>query len=92
MSAELLRKELIGEVVDIDDPKRFGRVRVAITNLTDDIPIENLPFYWVDTGVKANNQGGVIPELNSWVLVKFENTIYDGKVIQTLTSKPAIQT
>lgn len=90
MSYDLLQhKRVIGKVVDISDPEEFGRVKVMIPDMTDELPFEDLPFYWVETGVKANNQGGVIPELETWVEVEFMGSIYDGKVMATLTSKPA---
>jgi hypothetical protein len=74
---DLLSTTWIGEVVDIEDPLKIGRVKIKVYGKFDTIPTEDMP--WAYPG--NNNSGGSpsgggffsVPKLGSVVSVKFDN-------------------
>jgi len=86
---ETLDGYFIGKVIDSWDKNEQFRVRVSIEGLTDKIPKDKLPWYLVlSTSGNTYNQHGSIPPIGSYVLVKFEDDIYTGYVISTLSNQP----
>lgn len=67
----------LGEVVDIDDPNRNGRIRVRVYGKFDQIPTSDIP--WAHPGnnfTGGSSSGGgffSVPKLGSIVSVKFDN-------------------
>lgn len=73
---DLLSTSWIGEVVDIEDPLKIGRIKVKVYGKFDTIPTEDIP--WAYPG--NNNSGGSpsgggyfsVPKLGSVVSIKFD--------------------
>lgn len=75
---DLLDKQFIGIVVDIDDPRKEGRAKVRVASIYDEIPVEDIPWAFPkNRGTffgQAGKGGNVsIPKLNSVVGVIFNN-------------------
>lgn len=75
---DLLDKQFLGIVVDIDDPRKEGRAKVRVASLYDEIPVEDIPWAFPKnrgtTFGQAGKGGSVsIPKLNSVVAVVFDN-------------------
>ena len=75
---DLLDKQFLGIVVDIEDPKKEGRARVRVASLYDEIPVEDIPWAFPKnrgTSFGQDGKGGSvsIPKLNSVVAVVFDN-------------------
>jgi len=75
---DLLDKQFLGIVVDIDDPKKEGRARVRVASLYDEIPVEDIPWAFPKNRGTSFGQAGKggsvsIPKLNSVVAVVFDN-------------------
>lgn len=74
---DLTDSSWLGEVVDIDDPNKNGRVRVRVYGKFDLIPTEDIP--WAHPGnnfTGGSSSGGgffSVPKLGSIVSVKFDN-------------------
>lgn len=85
-SQNLLERQVIGRVVDDKDPDMRGRVRVAIPNITDKIPVECLPWYNHQADVRSINEANMpmIPKVGTDVMVVFlSDDIYTGMYIST---------
>ena len=75
---DLLDKQFLGIVVDIDDPRKEGRARVRVASIYDEIPVEDIPWAFPKNRGTSFGQGGKggsvsIPKLNSVVAVVFDN-------------------
>jgi len=69
----------LGEVVDINDPRKEGRARVKVFGLFDAIENENLPWCDQVSGVSFGRQGSgaiSIPKLGAIVTVQFDGQNY----------------
>lgn len=78
----LSNKYFIGTVMQNNDPKSKGRIRVAIDGMTDKIDVKTLPWYAIINTAGGNNNSSIaVPSVNSRVLVSFlEGDIYNGLV------------
>ena len=86
--SKILELPKVGLVVDNNDPETYGRIKVSIPDLTDKIPVEDLPWYPVIQNSQNNNQMK-IPEIGSWVIIEFPDlSIYNGLVKGILPAKP----
>jgi len=84
----ILERPKIGQVVDASDPENYQRIKVAIPNVTEGVPVEELPWYPCLV-TSSNNNSTIVPDLGSFVLVKFPNgDIYNGIVEGFLGSAP----
>jgi hypothetical protein len=67
----------LGEVVDIADPLKIGRIKVKVFGKFDQIPTEDIPWAYPgnnSTGSSATGGGFFsVPKLKSMVSVKFDN-------------------
>ena len=75
---DLLDKQFLGIIVDIEDPRKEGRAKVRVASIYDEIPVEDIPWAFPkNRGTvfgKAGKGGAVsIPKLNSVVAVVFDN-------------------
>jgi hypothetical protein len=75
---DLLDKQFLGIVVDIEDPKKEGRAKVRVASLYDEIPVEDIPWAFPKNRGTSFGQAGKggsvsIPKLNSVVAVVFDN-------------------
>ena len=69
----------LGEIVDINDPRKEGRARIKVFGLFDTIEVEDIP--WADqiSGLSfgKNGSGGItIPRLGAVVAVEFDGQNY----------------
>ena len=66
---------LRGIVVDNNDPKKLGRLKVRIQSAYGDQPIENLPWAWpcFGYGGMSGMCAFAVPEVNAGVWVMFQN-------------------
>jgi len=87
---DLLSRLWIGKVVNNNDPKKLGRIKVQIPPLFQGIPTDKLP--WISPvrpillGGKSDTSSFSIPELNSYVIVKFEKSIYNAYYLGEIQS------
>lgn len=75
---DLLDKQFLGIIVDINDPRKEGRARVRVASIYDEIPVEDIPWAFPKNRGTVFGQGGKggsvsIPKLNSVVGVVFDN-------------------
>lgn len=75
---DLLDKQFIGIVVDIDDPRKEGRAKVRVASIYDEIPVEDIPWAFPKNRGTVFGQAGKggnvsVPKLNSVVGVIFNN-------------------
>jgi hypothetical protein len=66
----------LGEVVDIADPLKVGRVKVKVFGKFDQIPTEDIPWAYPGNNITGGSPSGgsffSVPKLNSIVSVKFD--------------------
>jgi hypothetical protein len=92
---DLLEKIWIGKVVDNNDPRKLGRIKVMIDSLFGGISINHLP--WVSPiksvllGSNSSTSHFSVPEIGTFVIVKFEKTVYNGYYIGEIQSLPTHQ-
>ena len=79
-----------GTVKDNADPLHANRIKVALDNVTDQIPVEDLPWYVIAVPpFNGSNAQNDIPKIDSRVLVYFEEEdIMNGKVVESISSIP----
>lgn len=75
---DLIDKQFLGVIEDINDPRREGRARVRVAVLHDEIPTGDIPWaYPKNKGMVFGKEGGAgsisIPKVGSIVAVKFDN-------------------
>lgn len=67
----------IGEVVDIADPLKIGRVKIKVFGKFDQIPTEHIPWAYPANNMTAGSGTGggffSVPKLKSLVAVRFDN-------------------
>jgi hypothetical protein len=67
----------LGEVVDIEDPLKIGRIRIKVFGKFDEIPTEDIPWAYPANNVTAGSDSGggffSVPKLGSIVSVRFDN-------------------
>ena len=66
---------LRGIVVDNNDPKKLGRIKVRIQSAYGDQPVDNLPWAWpcLNYGGMPGMHNYAVPEINAGVWVIFQN-------------------
>lgn len=66
----------IGRVVDNNDPKKEGRIKVSVFSLFDNLESENIPWAYPSTNITGGSYSGggflSIPKIGSTVRVQFE--------------------
>jgi hypothetical protein len=74
---DLVGTSWIGEVVDIEDPQKVGRIRVKVYGKFDDLEKESIPWAYPGTNNTAGSASGggfhSVPKLGSIVSIKFDN-------------------
>lgn len=74
---DLLNTTWLGEVIDIEDPQKVGRIRVKVYGKFDELEKESIPWAYPgnNTTGGSNTGGGFhsVPKLGSIVSVKFDN-------------------
>jgi hypothetical protein len=74
---DLMGTSWIGEVVDVEDPQKIGRIRVKVYGKFDDIPTESIPWAYPgnnhSSGSKTGGSFFSVPKVGSLVSVKFDN-------------------
>ena len=74
---DLMNTSWIGEVVDIEDPQKIGRVRVKVYGKFDEIPDTDIPWaYPGNIQFSGSDSGGSsfsVPKKGSIVSVKFDS-------------------
>jgi hypothetical protein len=74
---DLVGTSWIGEVVDIEDPQKVGRIRVKVYGKFDDLEKESIPWAYPGTSNTAGSSSGggfhSVPKLGSIVSIKFDN-------------------
>lgn len=67
----------IGEVVDIEDPLKIGRVKIKVFGKFDQIPTEHIPWAYPANNTTAGSATGggffSVPKKGSLVAVRFDN-------------------
>jgi hypothetical protein len=73
---DLLATSWLGEVMDVEDPQKMGRVKVKVFGKLDEIPTEDIPWAYPGnnhTGGSATGGGFIsVPKKGSLVSVKFD--------------------
>lgn len=66
----------LGEVVDIADPLKVGRIKVKVFGKFDQIPTEDIPWAYPGNNISSGSPSGgsffSVPKLNSIVSIKFD--------------------
>jgi hypothetical protein len=67
----------LGEVVDIADPLKIGRIKVKVYGKFDQIPTEHIPWAYPANNTTAGSATGggffSVPKLKSLVAIRFDN-------------------
>jgi hypothetical protein len=67
----------LGEVVDIEDPQKIGRIKIKVFGKFDQIPTEDIPWAYPANNMTAGSPSGggffSVPKLGSIVSVRFDN-------------------
>ena len=67
----------LGEVVDIADPLKIGRIKVKVYGKFDQIPTEHIPWAYPANNITAGSATGggffSVPKLKSLVAIRFDN-------------------
>lgn len=64
----------VGQVLDNNDPLKWGRCKVRVHGLHDDIPNEDLPWATPEFALPIGPKGSwIIPEVGTIVYVKFDD-------------------
>jgi len=72
MTREQLRNiEIPGEVVDVEDPFKKGRVRIKVTSVYDKLENDDIP--WASPLKEPNGKSFIKPEIGQIVNVRFED-------------------
>ena len=81
-----------GVVVENNDPKKAGRIKVNVFGVFDNIPVDNIPWAIMADpfmGGLGDNGSSFIPEIDSHVFVFFENGDHEEPVY--FAGAPAIK-
>jgi hypothetical protein len=77
VSDDLASTSWLGEIVDIKDPQKIGRVKIRVFGKFDLIPIEDIPWAYPANNMTAGSSSGggffSVPKLGSIVSVRFDN-------------------
>lgn len=80
-------EDYIGVIEDNNDPLKYGRCRIRVHGLYDDIPTEELPWATPKNNIAFGKKSSfIVPEIGSVVDVRFEDgdmyePVYFGKVL-----------
>lgn len=77
-----------GKVVANEDPKKMGRLRIAIENFFDKLPIEDIPWAWPRTPNGKSTYNNVA--IGEYVAVSFNNGHLYAPIWEHITPKEAI--
>lgn len=87
-------KNWLGEVVDIADPNKIGRIKIRVFGKFDDLEVEDIPWAYPNTVFTSGGTSGggffSVPKLGSIVAVSFDNgNIYhpEYKFIQNISTE-----
>lgn len=69
-STHLKNIVFVGPVVDNQDPRSGGRVRVRVSNVFDSIPVTDIP--WAGPAVDLNGNTFILPDIGKVVCVTFD--------------------
>lgn len=76
-SDDLTATSWLGEIVDINDPQKIGRVKIKVFGKFDLIPTEDIPWAYPANNMTAGSASGggffSVPKLGSIVSVRFDN-------------------
>jgi hypothetical protein len=74
---DLVGTSWLGEVVDIEDPQKIGRIKVKVYGKFDSIPNESIPWAYPGNNQTGGSKSGggffSVPKLGSIVSIKFDN-------------------
>lgn len=77
LNDDLFNTTWLGEVVDINDPKKEGRIKVKVFGKFDQLSNDDIPWCYPGTNIVSGSSNGgsffSVPKLNSIVSVRFEN-------------------
>jgi hypothetical protein len=75
-SDDLLATSWLGEVMDVADPQKMGRIKVKVFGKLDDIPVDDMPWaYPGNNHTGGSDTGGgfySVPKVGSLVSIKFD--------------------
>jgi hypothetical protein len=74
---DLRNTSWLGEVVDIEDPQKIGRIKVKVFGKFDELDNESIPWAYPGNNITAGSADGgsffSVPKLGSIVSIKFDN-------------------
>jgi hypothetical protein len=74
---DLRNTSWLGEVVDIADPQKIGRIKVKVFGKFDELDNESIPWAYPGNNISAGSADGgsffSVPKLGSIVSIKFDN-------------------
>lgn len=73
----LMETPWLGEVMDVEDPLKIGRVKIKVFGKFDTLEIEDIPWAYPANNISASSASGggffSVPKIGSIVSVKFDN-------------------
>jgi hypothetical protein len=76
---DLTNTQWLGEVVDVNDPDKEGKIRVKVFGKFDDLSVDDIPWArpmnMMTSGSKSGAGGLSVPKLNSLVEIEFDNGV-----------------
>jgi len=85
-----------GEVVSNSDPKNYGRIKVKVQGIYDNIQTQDIPWAYPTSNFIGSNTGSlIIPPVGTIVIVRFQNKdihqpIYFPYKVHTKNSIPTV--
>jgi hypothetical protein len=74
---DLRNTSWLGEVVDIADPQKIGRIKVKVFGKFDELDNESIPWAYPGNNISAGSADGgsffSVPKLGSIVSIKFSD-------------------
>ena len=74
---DLRNTSWLGEVVDIADPQKIGRIKVKVFGKFDELDNESIPWAYPGNNISAGSADGgsffSVPKMGSIVSIKFDN-------------------
>lgn len=77
LNDDMTNSSWLGEVVDIEDPQKIGRIKVKVYGKFDELETDQIPWAYPANNIASGSADGgsffSVPKLGSIVAIKFDN-------------------